>query len=280
MQEAGFTELVFADNSNAFKEYASVTKNEEAFNAARTCQEKVHSWGRANQVSFEPTKESFHVVSHIQPEGEDFKVLGVTFDCELKMAGAVQKLVNEVRWKVKTLLRSAQYHTVEELVTFYKSKVLGFIEYRTPAIDHATDTVLKKLDAVQKNFLKDVGLTEKDALLNWNLAPLETRRDIAMLGLLHRTALGKGPKHFARFFRLSSCQRHGYWTRLAERRHCKQLDEVKLPNCPELQRRSALGFVAVYNRLPAEVVSVNCVKEYQKLLAGMVKERAAADRED
>ena len=38
--------------------------------------------------------------------------------------------------------------------------------------------------------------------------------------------------------------------------------------------------MAVYNRLPAEVVSVNCVKEYQKLLAGMVKERAAADRED
>ena len=106
------------------------------------------------------------------------------------MEGAVQKLVNEVRWKVKTLLKSARYHTVAELVTLYKGKVLGYIEYRTPAIYHATDTVLKKLDKVQQHFLRQVGLTEKDALLKWNSVPLATRRDVAMLGLIHRTVIG------------------------------------------------------------------------------------------
>ena len=95
-----------------------------------------------------------------------FKLLGILFHCELKMAGAVQKLVNEVRWKVKTLLRSARYHTVAELVTLYKSKVLGFIEYSTPAIYHATDTVLAKLERVQERLLRAVGCTDREALLH------------------------------------------------------------------------------------------------------------------
>ena len=69
--------------------------NKKALAEARACQTKLHTWGKANQVTFESTKESFHVVSHRTPEGDDFKVLEVTFDCELKMAGAVQKLAGE-----------------------------------------------------------------------------------------------------------------------------------------------------------------------------------------
>ena len=98
-----------------------------------------------------------------------------------------------------------------------------------------------------------------------------------MLGLIHRTAFGNGPKHFARFFRARSCQRHGYWTRLVEKRHSRQLEEVKYPNCPELLRRSALGLVAVYNRPPEKTVAENSVKEFQKKLVCLVKERAQAN---
>ena len=39
-----------------------------------------------------------------------------------------------------------------------------------------------------------VGCTDLEALFHWNLAPLATRRDIAMLGVVHRAALKKGPE--------------------------------------------------------------------------------------
>ena len=202
VKETGFTEVVFADDLNAFKEMAVTADNQEAFALAKTCQTELHLWGKANQVTFEATKESFHVVSHRTPEGEDFKILGVLFDCELKMAGAVHKLAGEARWKLRALQKSAVYHTDAELVTLYKSRLLGYLEYRTPALYHATDTVLAALDKVQDKLLQVVGCTEVEALLNWNLAPLAMRRDIAMLGLIHRTVTGRGPSHFKKFFHL------------------------------------------------------------------------------
>ena len=49
-------------------------------------------------------------------------------------------------------------------------------------------------------FLRDIGIDEITALVTFHLAPLATRRDIAMLGLIHRTILGKGPSQFNAFF--------------------------------------------------------------------------------
>ena len=82
----------------------------------------------------------------------------------------------------------------------YKSRLLSYLEYRTPAVYHATDTVLRKLDAVQIRFLNALDCSELQALMEFNLAPLTARRDMAMLGVIHRTVLGKGPEHFKKFF--------------------------------------------------------------------------------
>ena len=51
---------MFADDLNAYKELEVETPNEEGIKEAKTCQEKLHAWGNANQVTFEPKKESFH----------------------------------------------------------------------------------------------------------------------------------------------------------------------------------------------------------------------------
>lgn len=74
--------------------------------------------------------------------------------------------------------------------------MLSFIEYRTAAIYHATRDILGRLDRIQSKFLEDAGIDEAAALMNFNLAPLRTRRDIAMMGVIHRRVLGKGPEHF------------------------------------------------------------------------------------
>ena len=126
-----------------------------------------------------------------------------------------------------------------------------------------------------------MGCTDVEALVYWNLAPLEARRDMAMLGLIHRTVLGEGPAHFQRFFKVSETGT-GHWTRLGKRKHehDRQLVQAHFTKCPELQRRSALGLVAVYNLLPKQVVSQKTVKDFQGELQNVLVERATAGCEN
>ena len=146
-----------------------------------------------NQVVFDSGKESVHVVSHQEPEGENFKVLGVKFDCALAMAEAVHEVVVEVSWKLRTLERSAKYHRDAQLVQLYKARVLGYVEYRTPAVYHATNTVLAPLDRLQDNFLRRVGVQPSEALMRFRLASLKACRDIAIVGLVQRAVMRQLP---------------------------------------------------------------------------------------
>ena len=129
--------MVFADDLNAYREEPLTTENEVALGKARQCQTALHARGRANQVSFDATKESFHVLSKQEPEGESFKLLGVPFDCELKMVAAVNELAREAGWKLKTLLRTSRFHYDAQLVDVYKARLLSYLEYRTAAVYHA-----------------------------------------------------------------------------------------------------------------------------------------------
>ena len=113
---------------------------------------------------------------------------------------AVRDVDSQASWKLTTIRRTRRSHGVSQLVQVNKSKVLSFVEYRTPAVYHAAETTLAGIDAVQRRSLRECGLSDEEALLHLNLAPLETRRDIAMLGLIHRSVFGCGPRHFANMF--------------------------------------------------------------------------------
>ena len=65
------------------------------------------------------------------------------------------------------------------------------------------------LDAVQSGFLKDIAVDEVAALVEFHLAHLSTGRDIAIVGLIHRTALGEGPQQFHDIFQKKS-SRHDF----------------------------------------------------------------------
>ena len=215
-----------------------------------------------------------------EPEGEGFKLLGVPFDCQLTMEGAIAELAKEAGWKLRTLLRTSRYHHDRALVNVYKSKLLSYVEYRTAAVYHATNTVLRPLNAVQTRFLKALGCTELEALMEFNLAPLSARRDIAMLGVIHRTTLGKGPAHFREFFKPAERTQRTYFTRRTARNHTKPLEDPRTGRFPELLRRSALGLIAVYNMLPPELVLAKTVKEFQSNLQELLKTRAKEGCDD
>ena len=94
-----------------------------------------------------------------------------------------------------------------------------------------------------------------------NLAPLETRLDIAMLGLIHRSVLGCGPRHFANIFLPSPPS--------VSQKHDKQLLSHRSPRHLQILSRSALGLVDVHNLLPAQVVCQKSVASMQHELQAL-----------
>ena len=73
LQVASFLEVVFADDLNAFRPFPLKTPNEAVIRTAEECQQELHKWGRANQVQFDPGKESLHVISHHCPAGRTLR---------------------------------------------------------------------------------------------------------------------------------------------------------------------------------------------------------------
>ena len=173
-----------------------------------------------------------------------------------------------------------RFYNLPSLVRLYKAQVLPMLEFASPAVYHASNTNLSWLDKVQKRFLREVGLTAEDALLGFRLAPLQTRRDIACLGLVHRTVLKQGPPHFQKWFLPKERPGHSYSTRLQESRHNKQLHDYIDGNHNELLRRSLLGLSKVYNNLPQSVVDATTVSSFQKRLQNEVHKKLRNGSDD
>ena len=116
-----------------------------------------------------------------------------------------------------------------------------------------------------------IGIDDVTAFCDFNLAPLALRRDIAMLGLIHRTVLGQAPSHFQRWFYMEhngnrrSSRSRGQASRLHEYRDGTQLNIVK---------RSALGLCSIYNLLPESIVEDKSVKGFQRSLQDLARECA------
>ena len=130
------------------------------------------------------------------------------------------------------------------------------------------------LDRILERFLRQLGVLDEDALLHFNLAPLSLRRDMAALGVIHRTVLGLGPQHFKQWFYFDTMERR-HSTRLG-RRHGRQLADPYWQYGREYLNRSLVGYVSVYNLLPERIVSATKVKDFQTLLQDMVKDVAAS----
>ena len=271
VKEEGFADTFFADDLNCYKSYAKSCSNAVVYEELGECQRELHDWGGANQVQFDAAKEHFHVLDRWEPEGEGFGLLGVEFEENLAMEREVQELADRCHWKLRALLRSKRFFTEGQVVQQYKTHILPFVEHSTPAVHHGSSTLLDGLDRIQRTLLKRLDLTEEEALKKYHLAPLSVRRDVAMLGVVRRTVLNKGPVHFKRWF-FPAERAHTFPTRLQGAKHGRQLHDYLDGTHSALLRRSALGLPRVYNSLPAEVVGLQTVKEFQRALQTLVRE--------
>ena len=99
---------------------------------------------------------------------------------------------------------------------------------------------------------------------------MKARRDVAILGIIHRTILGLGPGHFRRFFRLAPAPQNPAG-RVALHAHSYQLQSYRTGKYLDVAAHSLLGAVDVYNALPEYVVAAESVKDFQNRLQQMLK---------
>ena len=146
----------------------------------------------------------------------------------------------------------------------FKTHIWSYIEYHTGAIFHAPDSTLKKIDDLQTHFLRELGLSPAQAFEDHNFAPLCLRRDIGMLGMLHKRVLGKCHPIFMKLLHFHV----DIFGTLRPGEHTRQLYghllEVQYQH--GLHFRSVFAMVYVYNRFPQHVVDCTNVTSFQRCL--------------
>ena len=105
------------------------------------------------------------------------------------------------------------------------------------------------------------------ALEDFRLAPLCARRNIAMLGALHKINLGLAPKQLSDMFPMAGAARDiSHWPSFRRIRplHSRQLFTHCKHNSTDVMKASLFGLVHCYNVLPQNAVDQrsNCSIEY------------------
>ena len=184
--------------------------------------------------------------------------------------------MHKVRPKVKSFLRARRFYTTQDMILQYKTHILPIIECHTGAIFHASTSTLARLDRIQSSFLKALNLTPEEAFERYNLAPLCLRRDIAILGLLHKCTLNIVHPSLRRLF----------WGRYRPafttmgRRHNKPLhthiEDLRLQ--PGLYQRSIFNMSNIYNLLPQAFVDVSTIQAFQSKLTAVARDKCRNGR--
>ena len=258
---------MFADDLNVFKQFDLDTTNSDIVDDMSLCKTSVHKWGVRNRVAFDAGKEHIIIIHPQDGQGDNFKLLGCLIDVALTMNAEIDYLVSRAKPKIHALLRTRGIYSVKDMILQYKTHIWGITEHPNGCIVHATDTVLKRLDHLQTSFLSKLEIDESHAFLEYNFAPSALRRDIAVLGLLHKRVLVLAHPSFEELLPFLPADRRTH--------HDKMLDS-RLSDCTKrypLWSRSIFGKVSVYNLLPNYVVHLPSVSEFQNVLTIIVKQR-------
>ena len=187
------------------------------------------------------------------------------------MNSACFEIAGQAHCRLRGLLRCKRFFSVQKLVCHYKSQVLTFVEWSTPAIHHAPRFFLGQIDRVQNTFLEEVGFSAGQALLDFSLAPLPTRRDIAMTGLLFRIARGTAAPQFNSLIRRADSTPFPRNMRQPGAQHSLQFHDPIDCASQKMLGRSILGLIYSFNMLPASVVAAGSVNLFQRRLQNAVK---------
>ena len=271
-KSTGGKEAMFADDLNVFQEFDRLVPLPTVVSTLETCRTRVHSWGRANRVTFDPGKEHLVVMHPSLGHGAAFKLLGCIMDTDLRMHSAIEQLMSKIRPKITAILRTRAYYKVPDLIGQFKTHIWGLIEAHNGGYFHAVPSLLDKIEHAQNRFLKELEVSPEQAFLDFNFAPPRIRRNIAVLGLLHKRVIGKCHPSFQRLL-------PWYAERFSEPRsmpcHTKQLygHNVEISHQRSLYDRSIFAMVDIYNNLSQCIVDSPTVSSFQTCLNKIAKSR-------
>jgi len=267
----GGKEAKFADDLNVFKEFPQCMPVSQVQTDLEKCKARTHKWGRKNRVSFDALKEHIVILHPSKGHGDPFKLLGCMMDTDLRMHSAIDQLLGKVRPKVTAILRTRAYYSVSDLINQFKTQIWGLMEANSGGLFHAATSLLQKIDHVQNRFLREIGISAVRGFLEFNFAPPSLRRDIGILGLLHKRVLNKCHPSFQRLLPY-------YAERFAEptgQGHTKKLygHWVEISSHRALFNRSIFAMVDIYNALPQYIVDNATVSEFQSDLTQLAREK-------
>ena len=128
---------------------------------------------------------------------------------------------------------------------------------------------------MQENFLSELEMSASETLLDFNLAPLRSRRDISMLGLLHRIVLKDAPVQFSKYvYGTSTHSRSRGWAVQFDRHNHQLHDPLNSP-VPKIVERSIFKLIHPYNVLPQFVLDWKSTAAFQRKLQSALKECVA-----
>ena len=105
VHDANFIESIFADDLNAFQGFKTSISDDQIQEQLEECQRLLHLWGNANQITFDPAKESFHILHPRSNNTDKFKMLGITFDTQLKMEKCICEISAQRHSRISMILR-------------------------------------------------------------------------------------------------------------------------------------------------------------------------------
>lgn len=267
----GVAEAMFADDLNMFQVFARLTPVAEVTRTLAECKKRVHKWGENNRITFDADKEHLIVIHPSEYHGDSFRLLGCMLDLNLTMPTQVEQILGKIRPKSTAILRTGGYYDIPELLLQYRTHVGGLIECHCGGYFHACSSLLDRVDQVQRRFLAKLGPTEQEAFLEFNFALTALRRNVAVLGLLHKRALGKthrAPEQLLPFYAHQfdtprgfghTNQLYGHWLEATHQRR--------------LFGNPIFLMVDIYNNVLQHIVDVPTVSESQSLLARKARQR-------
>ena len=176
----------------------------------------------------------------------------VCLDCLLTKLCAWAKFV----WKLQEKPAGICSLYCDHAASSHNDKSLTCINHKfvVCVIRHAwvlpcIEFVLAPIDRIQRRLLRELALTEDQALAIYSLAPLTSRRDMAMLGFLHRISFGCISNQIQVLFAFASPHAAGRIpTILLVRRNQRQFREPWFRI--DVLKRSTFGVTVVYDLLP------------------------------
>ena len=233
----------------------------------------MYKWGHRNRIIFDSSKDHLIIIHPDLGEGATFKLLGCTIDTALRMREAVDSIVAKAKPKIKAILRLRAHYSLEDMLLQYKTHIWGFTEYQNGIICHAAPSTLDALNRLQRWFLHELGISEEEAFIQYNFAPPTLRRDIGLLGLIHKRVLGLAHPAFEELLP---------WHNEYDGGHTKQVFSHTI-ECNfqwVLFNRSIFGLVAIYNQMPQEIVDKGTVRGFQSALTNIAREQCENGNQD